>query len=164
VVGSISHSGNIWYLVGQKTVYVRPSCQRFLRELGNVAGITIWSSMRVATVKFVCDLLFKDLLIKLVNILNQESCERIRVCNTHGKVSFLKVKGFCGFEGRYAKDNIIIVDDSPPKHVLNPSENVILPETWTFVSANKKDAYLMDTLLPWILQLHMRAGYSGILE
>jgi hypothetical protein len=143
-----------------------------------VAGITIWSSMRVATVKFVCDLLFKDLLIKLVNILNQESCERIRVCNTHGKVSFLKVKGFdkpmffkvfckelfCGFEGRYAKDNIIIVDDSPPKHVLNPSENVILPETWTFVSANKKDAYLMDTLLPWILQLHMRAGYSGILE
>jgi hypothetical protein len=83
-------------------------------------------------------------------------------------VSFLKVKGigkpvflkviwkelFFGFNGRYAEDNTIVVDDSPLKHMLNPSKNVILPETWIFVGAGQEDTYLMDTLLPWILQLH----------
>jgi hypothetical protein len=38
-------------------------------HFGNVADITIWSSMRVATVKSVCDLLFVDFLVKPVNIL-----------------------------------------------------------------------------------------------
>jgi hypothetical protein len=38
------------------------------------------------------DLLFKDLLIKPINILGQESCERIIIRNIHRKVSFLKVK------------------------------------------------------------------------
>jgi hypothetical protein len=84
-------------------------------------------------------------------------------------VSFLKVKFtykpvflkvlrkelFFGFNGRYAEDNTIIVDGSPPKHVLNPSENVILPEAWTFAGASQVDTFLMDTLLPWILQLHI---------
>jgi hypothetical protein len=64
VVNSMLHSSNILHLVGQKAIYVCPPCGRFLRELGNVADISIWSSMRVATVKSVCDLLFKDLLIK----------------------------------------------------------------------------------------------------
>jgi hypothetical protein len=48
----------------------------------------------------------------------------------------------------YIEDNIVIVNDSPPKHVLNPSENVIIPETWTFAGASQADIYLMDTLLP----------------
>jgi hypothetical protein len=125
--------------------------------------------MVLATAKSVCDLFFRGLPIKPVNILGQESCERIRVQDTHGKVSFLKVKGtekpvflkvlqkelFFGFNGRYAKDNTIIVDDSPPKHMLNPFENVILPEAWTFTGIGQADTFLMDTLLPWILQLHM---------
>jgi hypothetical protein len=169
VVGNLPHSTNVPYLVGKKAVYVGPSYRRFLRELGNVADITIWNSMRVATVKSVCDFLFKDLPVKPVNILGQESCELIRVCDIQGKVSFLKVEGtdkpmflkvirrhlFFGFNGRYAEDNTVIVDDSPAKHVLNPPQNVILPETWTFAGAGQVDTYLMDTLLPWILQLHM---------
>jgi hypothetical protein len=156
-------------LVGANVVYVHSSCKRFLRELGNVADITIWSSMRVATVKSVCDLLSKDLSIKPINILGQESCEVIRVRDTLGKMSLLKVKRtdkpmflkvmwkqlFFGYNGRYLEDNTVIVDDSPLKHVLNPIENVILPETWTFASVGQADAYLMDMLLPWILQSHM---------
>jgi hypothetical protein len=125
--------------------------------------------MVLATTKSFCDLFFRGLPIKPINILGQESCERIRVRDTHGKVSFLKVKGtekpvflkvlrkelFFGFNGRYVEDNTIIVDDNPPKHVLNPSENVILPEAWTFADAGQVDTFLMDTLLPWILQLYM---------
>jgi hypothetical protein len=162
VVSDLSHSNNVLYLVGKNAVFFCTSCRRFLRELGNVADITIWSPMRVATVKSVCDLLFKDLSIKPVNILGQESCELIRICDTQGKMSFLKVKGtdkpmflkvirrhlFFGFNGRYVEDNTVIVDDSLPKHLLNPPQNVILPESWTFASVGQADTYLMDTLLP----------------
>ena len=66
VVNSMLHSSSILHLVGQKAIYVCSSCGSFFREFGNVADISIWSSMRVATVKCVCDLLFKDLFIKPV--------------------------------------------------------------------------------------------------
>ena len=134
VVGDLPHSNNVLHLVGKKAILVRPSYRRFLREFGNVADFTIWSSMRVATIKSVCGLLFKDLHIKLINILGQESCKLIRIRDTQGKMSFLKIKRtdkpmflkvirrhlFFGFNGRYAEHNIVIVDDSPPKHLLNP--------------------------------------------
>jgi hypothetical protein len=56
------HSGTVSYHVGsQRQFLFCPSYQRFFRKLINVADITIWSSMRVATAKFVYDLLFKDL-------------------------------------------------------------------------------------------------------
>jgi hypothetical protein len=77
VVGKKPHFGTILFLVGRKAVYICPSCKRFLTEFGNVANITIWSSMRVSTVKFVCDLLFEDLPVKLLNALGQESYDRI---------------------------------------------------------------------------------------
>jgi hypothetical protein len=62
---------------------------------------------------------------------------------------------FSSFKGRYSAENTIVVDDSLVKHVLNPSENIILPESWTFVGIGQSDTYLMDTLLPWVLQLHV---------
>jgi hypothetical protein len=49
----------------------------------------------------------------------------------------------------------VIVDDSPSKHVLNPFENVIIPETRRVAGTSQVDTYLMDTLLPWILKLNM---------
>jgi hypothetical protein len=118
--------------------------------------------MKVAIVKFVCDLLFVDLPIKPVNILGQESCDQIRVKDDQWKVLYLKVKGtnkplflknirkhlFFGFDGRYSEDNTKIVDDSLIKHVLNPSENVILLEPWAFAGAGQSNTYLMDMLLP----------------
>jgi hypothetical protein len=73
VIGLKPYSGTILYLVGPKAIYVRPLSQGFLRELSNVADITIWSSMRVAIAKFECHLLFKDLPGKPINILGQES-------------------------------------------------------------------------------------------
>jgi hypothetical protein len=168
VDGSRPHSASVPYLIGSKAVYIRLSCERFFRELGNVANITIWSSMRVTTAKSICDLLFKNVLLKLVNILGQDSYDGIRVQNSHRKVSYMKVKGtdkqlflksiekqlFLRFNGRYLPENIVVVDDSPVKHVLNPIENVILLESWSFEGEGQSDTYLIDTLLPWILQLH----------
>ena len=66
VVGKKPHSGTIPFLVGPKVVYIHLSCQRFLIELGNMVDITIWSSMRVSTVKFVYDLFFEGLAVSLL--------------------------------------------------------------------------------------------------
>ena len=143
MVGKKPYSDTVPFLVGPKAVYICLSYKRFLIELGNVADITIWSSIRVSTVKFVCGLLFEDLDVKPLNILGQESYDRIRVQDNWGKVSYMKVKGtkkylflkmlqkhlFSRFKGRYSTDNTIIVDDSLVKHVLNFPENIILPET-----------------------------------
>ena len=79
--------------------------------------------MRVSTVKSICDLLFEDLLVKLVNILGQESCDRIKVQDDWKKVLYMKVKGtkkelflktiqkylFFGFDGRYSAKNTRVV-------------------------------------------------------
>ena len=93
VVSKKTHFGIVPFLAGPKAVYIHPSCQRFLTELGNVAHITIWSSMRVSSIKFVCDLFFEGLAVKLLNILGQESYDRIRVQDDWGKVFYMKVKG-----------------------------------------------------------------------
>jgi hypothetical protein len=66
VIGDLLHSSNVPRCVGKKIVFVCPSCRRFLRELSNVADITIWSSMVIASIKSVSDFFFKDLPIKLV--------------------------------------------------------------------------------------------------
>ena len=93
VVSKKPYSGTIPFLVGPNAVYIRPSCKRFLTELGNVADITIRSSRRVSIVKSVCDLLFEDLAVEPLNILGQESCDWIRVQDDWKKVSYMKMKG-----------------------------------------------------------------------
>jgi hypothetical protein len=114
VVNKKPHFCIVPFLVGPKVVYIYLSYKRFLIELGNVANITIWSSMRVSTVKSICDLLFEDLSMKPINILGHESCNWIRVQDDRRKVSYMKVKGtkkelllktiqkhlFSGFGGR----------------------------------------------------------------
>ena len=136
MAGNKPHFDIVPYLVGPKAGYVRLSCGRFLRKLGNVADITIWSSMRVSTVKSFCDILYEDLPVKLVNILGQKSYDWIKVQDGRAKVSYMKVKEtknelflktiqkhlFSNFTGRYSIENTIIVDDSPVKHVLNPPD------------------------------------------
>jgi hypothetical protein len=79
VDGSRPHSNTVPYLVGPKTIFICMSWQRFFRELGNVANITKWSSMRVTTAKSLCDIFFKNLPQKPINIQGQKSCDGIRV-------------------------------------------------------------------------------------
>ena len=79
VVGKKPHSSTIPFLVGPKAIYICPSCKKFLTKLANVTDITIWSSMRISTIKSVCDFLFEDLPMQLVNILGHDSYNQIRV-------------------------------------------------------------------------------------
>ena len=80
----------------------------------------------------------------------------MKVKGTHKDI-FLKTlsKGlFTKFNGKFRKKNMIIIDDSPVKHILNDSENVLFPLPWSSDGAGQNDTFLMDKLLPWLRQLH----------
>ena len=80
----------------------------------------------------------------------------MKVKGTHKDI-FLKTlsKGlFTKFNGKFRKKNMIIIDYSPVKHILNDSENVLFPVSWSSDGASQNDTFLMDMLLPWLRQLH----------
>ena len=80
----------------------------------------------------------------------------MKVKGTHKDI-FLKTlsKGlFTKFNGKFRKNNTIIIDDSPMKYILNDSENVLFPVSWSHDGAGQNDTFLIDTLLPWLQQLH----------
>ena len=61
---------------------------------------------------------------------------------------------FCRFNGKFTKGNTIIINDNPVKHILNDSENVLLPVSWSHDGAGPSDTFLMDTLLPCLQNVH----------
>ena len=75
-----------------------------------------------------------------LHILGQDSCDRINIMGRNNRVTTMKVKGmhkdiflktlskglFCRFNGKFTKENTIIIDDSPVKRILNAPENVLL--------------------------------------
>jgi hypothetical protein len=44
----------------------------------------------------------------------------------------LKKYLFYKYGGRYNKENTIVIDDTPVKHILNDPENVVLLESWFY--------------------------------
>ena len=80
----------------------------------------------------------------------------MKVKGTHKDI-FLKTlsKGlFTKFNGKFRKKNTIIIDDNLMKHILNYSKNVLFQVSWSSDGASQNDTFLMDTLLPWLRQLH----------
>ena len=76
----------------------------------------------------------------------------MKVKGTHKDI-FLKTLSkalFTKFNGKFTKKNTIIIDDSPVKHILNDSKNVLFLESWSSDGASQNDTFLMDTLLPWL--------------
>ena len=76
-----------------------------------------------------------------LHILGHDSCDRINVMGRNNRVTIMKVKGkhkdiflktlskglFGRFNGKLTKENTLVIDDSPVKHILNDSGNVLLP-------------------------------------
>ena len=80
----------------------------------------------------------------------------MKVKDTHKDI-FLKTlsKGlFTKFNEKFRKNNTIIIDNNPVKHILNDSENVLFPVSWSHDGAGQNNTFLIDTLLPWLQQLH----------
>lgn len=164
---SAPHSATVGAVVGMKAVYVRPNCLTFLDELGKIATITVWSSMKTSNIEGVVNYLFpKGKLPSLV--LGQESCTTIRCRDSSGRLTTYKVPGtqkelflknldtlFSGYRGIFNSENTIIVDDTPLKHIMNKSENVLLPNPWSPRGGGDRDTFLLRTLLPWFQRLHL---------
>ena len=164
---SAPHSSSVPARIGPKAIYVRPSCSTFLSALSGFADITVWSSMRELTVQKICEYLFRGLHMPL-HILGQDSCDRSNIMGWNNRVTTMKVKDthkdiflktlskglFCRFNGKFTKENTIIIDDNPVKHILNAPENVLLPMSWSHDGADPSDTFLMDTLLPCLENVH----------
>ena len=103
-----------------------------------------------------------------LHILGQDSCDRINDMGWNNIVSMMKVKVmhkdiflktlnrglFRRFNGKFMKDNTIIIDNSLVKHILNDSKNVLLLVSWLQDGAGSSDTFLMDTLLPCLQKSH----------
>jgi hypothetical protein len=135
-----------------------------------IADVTVWSSMRKSTTELVVRYLFRGIQLPSL-VLGQDSCETLKCRDRHGRVSSFKVPGtdkdlflknlvklFTGYGGRFTSANTIVVDDSPIKHILNEPQNVILPDSWSYVGDGASDNFLHDVLLPWFRRLHRSPG------
>ena len=164
------HSATIPALVGPKLVFVRPQCKQFLHELDQIAFVSVWSSMKKSTVQEVCNYLFQDT-GKPFLVLGQNSCTTFKWKDKSGHLTTFKEPGthkdlflknlntlFNTYYGKFSPDNIVVVDDNPIKHIMNKSENVVLPGTWTYKANGPKDTYLMDVLIPWFRRLNLARG------
>ena len=103
-----------------------------------------------------------------LHILGHDSCDCINIMGRNNRVTTMKVKDthkdiflktlntslFSRFNGKFTKENTIIVDNSLVKHILNNSENFLLPASWSHKQADPSDTFLMDTLLPCLEKVH----------
>ena len=69
-------------------------------------------------------------------------------------LKMLSKRLFGRFGGKFTKENTLVIDDSPVKHILNNSENVLLPVSWLHDGAGQSDTFLIDTLLLCLQELH----------
>ena len=136
------HSATMPTEVGKKFVWVRPGCSNFLSELSTFATITVWSSMLKSTTSY----LFGQSLVNPLRILGQEDCDRVPLRKVGNRMFYMKEVGtqkdiflktlsnhlFSSSDGRYTLANTLVIDDSPIKHMLNLSKNVLLLPTWSY--------------------------------
>ena len=47
------------------------------------------------------------------------------------------------------------MENTPLKHIMNRSENVMLPNLWSNYGNSERDTFLLHTLLPWFQRLHL---------
>jgi hypothetical protein len=127
--------------------------------------------MKLATTRAVVQYLFRA--VPAPNtIYGQEHCKRVATSVSDGVTQYLKVKGtekdvflktlstglFTKPSTVFTKDNTIVVDDSPYKHVPNSPENLVLADTWTYEGDRASDTFLLNVLLPWLQRLHLSPG------
>ena len=141
----------------------------FYRSCRHFATITVWSSMLKLTTRDICNYLFGPSLINPLRILGLEDCDRVSLHKVRNRMFYMKEVGtqkdiflktlsnhlFNSFDGRYTSANTLVIDDSPIKHMLNLSENVLLLPTWSYGGDGvATDLVLMEELLPYLLDLH----------
>ena len=168
------HSATLPYDVGPKLVWVRPGCVEFLSQLSSFATITVWSSMFKDSIQKICDHLFGPLHLSApICVLGQKDCDRVPVRRDGTRTVYMKEEGtqkdiffktlsthlFDKYDGHYTRENTLIIDDSPIKHMLNLKENVLLLPSWSRSDDHTAtDRVLLEKVLPYLSGLHHSSG------
>ena len=116
----------------------------------------------------VCTWLFDGLPLPDL-VLGQKACGRIPVALKfdltyldNSKKIFLKTLENALFgkeDGKYTIDNIVLIDDSPKKSILNYTGNAVFFNSWT---TNENDSYLNLELQPWLQTLSTTCKDGGL--
>ena len=117
----------------------------------------------------ICSYLFDPSLVNPRRILGQEDCDRVPLRKDGNRMFYMKEAGtqkdiflktlsnhlFNSYDGCYTLANTLVINDSPIKHMLNLSENVLLLPTWSYKGDGVgRDLVLMEELLPYLLNSH----------
>lgn len=122
--------------LGNFYVYMRPSCEEFLKFCFENFVVGIWSSAREHNVNLFVDFIFKDLKPALAFSWHQQHCTTTKVKhpdNEH-KPIFLKElsKLWANLDPeQFGPSNSLLVDDSPYKALKNPPNTAIFPRSYT---------------------------------
>ena len=140
------HSATMPTEVGKKFVWVRPRCSDFLSKLSTFATITVWSLMLESTTRDICSYLFGPSLVNPCRILGQEDYDRVPLHKVGNRMFYMKEVGtqkdiflktlsnhlFNSSNGCLTLANTLVINNSPIKHMLNLSENVLSLPTWSY--------------------------------
>ena len=133
--------------------------------------------MLESTTRDTCSYLFGPSLVNPHRILGQEDYDRVPLRKVRNKMFYMKEVGtqkdiflktlsnhlFDSSDGRYIPTDTLVINDSPIKHMLNLSENVLLLSTWSYEGDGAgRDSVLMEELLPYLLNLHR--SWEGLAE
>ena len=94
----------------------------------------------------ICNYLFGPSFVNRHRILGQEDCNRVLLRKVRNRMFYMKEVEiqkdiflktlsnhvFNSSEGRYTPANILVIDDSPIKHMLNLPKNMLLLLTWSY--------------------------------
>ena len=125
--------------------------------------------MLESTTRDICSYLFGPSLVNPCRILGQENCDRVPLRKVGNRMFFMKEVGtqkdiflktlsnhlFNSSDGHYTPANTLVIDDSPIKHMLNLSENILLLPTRSYGGDGAvTNSVLMEELLLYLLNLH----------
>ena len=125
--------------------------------------------MLESTTKDIYSYLFGPSLVNPHRILSQEDYDRIPLRKDGNRMFYMKEVStqkdiflktllnhlFNSSDSRYTPANTLVIDDSPNKHMLNLSKNILLLLTWSDKGDGvSRDSVLMEELLPYLLNLH----------
>ena len=127
--------------------------------------------MKLTTTRSVVQFLFRDVPAPKITY-GQEHCKRVPTSVSDGVTQYLKMKDtdkdvflkilstglFTKPSIVFTKDNTVVVDDSPYKHVLNSPENLVLADTWSYEGDGGSDTFFLNVLLPWLQRLYLCPG------
>ena len=122
--------------LGNFYVYMRPSCEEFLKFCFENFVVGIWSSAREHNVNLFVDFIFKDLKPALAFSWHQQHCTTTKVKHPDNdrKPIFLKElsKLWANLNPeQFGPSNSLLVDDSPYKALKNPPNTAIFPRSYT---------------------------------